>query len=243
MPQSRLYKFIVLLSIFTTAHADPLELGLSVGYVADGTKADNGVSVLPYAFYDNERFYIEGGEAGVYAYKDKHHHARLGLGYDGRSFNPSDAKDIHLNQLNKRKSHVTAQASYMLITPVGGIRAKLAQNLGNDGMAVSLAHVSRFKVNKAILYPSAGITWHNKEYNRYHYGINEQEAQKSGLGIYTPNDSISPFVSLTALYDVNDKIGIMGNQRLEWLGDSQKASPLTDGKLYSTTRIGVHYKF
>lgn len=219
------------------------ELGLNVGYTADAYQADNTLSVLPHAFYDNNRLYFEGGEAGIYAYKDNKHHLRAGLAYDGRSFEPSDADSLALQHLDKRKASVVAQANYMYITPVGGIRAKLAKNIGTDGMAVSLAHISRFEHNKATIYPSFGITWHDKAYNRYYYGISESESAKSGLSSYAPDASVSPFASLTVMYDLTDKIGLMGNQRLEWLSNEQKNSPMVDGKLNSTTRIGLSYKF
>lgn len=219
------------------------ELGLNVGYTADAYQADNTLSVLPHAFYDNNRLYFEGGEAGIYAYKDNKHHLRAGLAYDGRSFEPSDADSLALQQLDKRKASVVAQTNYMFITPIGGIRAKLAKNIGADGMAVSLAHISRFEHNKATIYPSFGITWHDKAYNHYYYGVSESESAKSGLSSYAPDAGISPFASLTVMYDLTDKIGLMGNQRLEWLSNEQKNSPMVDGKFNSTTRIGLSYKF
>lgn len=220
-----------------------LQLGLNVGYTADAYQADNALSVLPHAFYDNNRLYFEGGEMGVYAYKDSTHHVRAGLAYDGRSFDPSNADTTELQKLDKRKASVVAQANYMYITPVGGIRAKLAKNIGTDGMTASLAHVSRFEYNKATIYPSFGITWHDKAYNRYYYGISESESVKSGLSSYAPDADISPFASLTVMYDLTDKVGLMGNQRLEWLSNEQKNSPMVDGKFNSTTRIGLSYKF
>ena len=84
-----------------TAHAqslpvDPdarLSLGVNVGYTASAYKADNTVGFAPQGFYDNHRWYIEGGELGFYPYKDSKHHARIGVGYDGRSFDPDDADD------------------------------------------------------------------------------------------------------------------------------------------------------
>lgn len=239
-------KYPPILTVIPKATDARLDVGINAGYVSNGYKADNTVSVLPYGFFDNNRFYIEGGEAGAYIYKDDSHQARIGLSYDGRSFDPKEADELALKQLDKRKAQVVAQANYMAITPIGGIRAKVAKNIfggDNDGTAFTLSHVSRFEYGKTTFYPSFGATWHDKKYNRYYYGISAEESQKSGLTQYSPNDSISPFVSLTVMYDLSQKWGIMGNQRIEWLGDSQKNSPMSDNDIQSTTRIGLHYKF
>lgn len=62
----------VLAFVSLTAHAqslpvDPdarLSLGVNVGYTASAYKADNTVGFAPQGFYDNNRWYIEGGELG-----------------------------------------------------------------------------------------------------------------------------------------------------------------------------------
>lgn len=247
---TKLRLFCLIIAFIPTTYAQlptdrtaKMDIGISLGYTANACDTKDTLSVAPYAFYDNNRVYIEGGEAGVYAYKDNKHHLRAGVAYDGRSFDPDDANPP-LKQLDKRKAHVVAQANYMLITPIGGFRTKVAKSLGdNDGTVISLAHVSRFNHNKTTVYPSFGIAWYDKKYNNYYYGIDHQESGRAGLPAYTAKSGVSPFVSVTAFHDITDKISLLGSHRMEWFSSTQKDSPMTDSNLQSTTRIGVSYKF
>ncbi|MDO5652411.1 MAG: MipA/OmpV family protein [Moraxella sp.] len=222
-----------------------LSIGANVGYVASAYDTDNKVSILPQAFYDNNRLYLEGAEGGVYVYKDAQHQVRIGLTYDGRSFDPDDAKNDALKQLDERKTSVQAHASYMRITPIGGIKIKATTDISgrHDGSTLSLSHLSKFTHGKATLYPAFGLTWHSEDYNQYYYGVSVNEAQRSGIAAYQAKDGISPFVSATLNYDLTDKITLFGNQRVEWLSSSQKDSPMTDGSINSTTRLGLTYNF
>lgn len=242
----------VLAFVSLTAHAqslpvDPdarLSLGVNVGYTASAYKTDKTVGFAPQGFYDNNRWYIEGGELGFYPYKDSKHHARIGVGYDGRSFDPDDADD-EIKGLDKRKASILAHASYMHITPIGGFKAKVATDVGgrHDGTAVTLSHVSRFNVDKFTIYPSFGATWRDKNYNNYYYGVTERESARTGVQAYQADDGISPFISAMVNYDMNDNIALFANQRFVWLSSAQKDSPMTEGSVESTTRLGVNYKF
>lgn len=221
-----------------------LSAGVNLGYTVSGYDADNTTDVLPQVFYDNNRFYIEGSEGGFYAYKDNTHQARLGLTYDGRSFDPDDAHG-ELQGLDERKNSIMAHASYMYVSPIGGFRMKAATDVSNrhDGTTVTLSHLSKFGSGKATIYPQIGVTWRNEDYNNYYYGVSSDESARTGVTAYHAKSSINPFVSATLFYDITDNVTIIGNQRLEWLSDEQKNSPMTDGEISSTTRIGVNYKF
>ena len=221
-----------------------LSVGANVGYIADAYATDRSISVMPQVFFDNNRWYAEGAEAGVYAYKDSVHHARVGLTYDGRSFDASDANGA-LRGLDDRKASVLAHASYMHVTPVGGFRIKATTDISgrHDGLAVSATHVSRFEHNKATVYPSVGITWHNEDYNQYYYGVSAAESLRTGIQVYHAKSGWSPFLSAMVNYDINDRFTLFGYQRLEWLSGAQKDSPMTDKNMGSTTRIGINYKF
>lgn len=221
-----------------------LKLGAGVSFKSSAYHADNGVSVVPLAFYDNNVWYAEGAEAGFYSYKDDTNHVRLGLSYDGRSFDPDDATGNH-KALDPRKSSVLAHASYLYITPVGGIRAKVGTDIlkKHKGTTLSLAHISRFKVGETTLYPSFGAVWQSQSYNNYYYGVTADESTRSGLATYTADAGVSPFVSLTANRDLTDKISLFGHGRMEWLSSSQKSSPLVKDDTEATITLGAMYRF
>lgn len=208
---------------------------------------DDKVGVLPLFLYDNNRLYIEGAEAGVYAYKDEKHWLRGGITYDGRHFDPSDAKTQTLKTLDKRKTSINAHASYMYITPVGGFELKASTDIldRSDAQTVSFAHRSKFVLmnDQLTIYPKFGVTWHSDDYNAYYYGVSAKEATKTGLSPYSAQSGYSPFVSVSAKYQFNKRWGLFGSQHMEWLSSAQKNSPLTDGKIKSTTRFGLTFQF
>lgn len=219
-------------------------IGLNANYMHDAYATDNKVRVLPQAFYDNNRWYIEGSEAGFYPYKDRNNHLRVGISYQGREFDPSDAKDA-LAELDKRKSSVAAHASYMRLTPYGGVKVKVTTDaLGHHkGQTATLSYIGRFSVDNTTVYPSVGATWYSKNYNQYYYGVSADESARSGVATYNAGSGIAPFVSLNANHQLTDHISIFGSARAEWLSGEQKNSPLTDGALSTQTRLGVNYRF
>lgn len=223
----------------------PLKLGINAGVGDDGYRTKNSVSVLPHAFYDNNRWYIEGTEAGYYYHKDDNHQLRLGITYDGQAFDPTD--DVALRGLLEREFSVLAHASYMHITPVGGFRAKIAMDAlaRYEAPSGSLAHLSRFRFfdDKLTIYPSLGVAWYSKGYNQYYYGVSEQEQQDSGIPAYQAKASFNPYVSAMSEYTINDKWSLFGHGRIEKLAKTQQNSPLVDGSLSSTARFGVSYSF
>lgn len=224
-----------------------LKVGLNAGLANYGYHSDNAVSVLPHAFYDNNDWYIEGSEAGYYPYKDNKNHLRVGVSYDGRSFDPESAKITDLTTLDERQSSVLAHASYMHITPIGGFRAKVAIDAlaRYEGVSASLAHLSKFNFldDKLTVYPSVGVAWHSKQYNQYYFGISQDEQAKTKLNAYTPKSSVSPYASITGEYAINDSWSVFGNSKIEKLASTQQQSPLVDTKMTTTVRIGASYEF
>lgn len=224
-----------------------LKMGINVGLINDGYNIDNSISIMPHAFYDNNRLYIEGAEGGFYPYKTQDTQVRLGITYDGRTFDPNDGKNANLQALDKRKFSVLAHASVMRITPIGGFRLKVATDTTNrhEGLTASFAHLSKFQFfdEKLTVYPSIGIAWYSDDYNQYYYGISQAESAKTGMTSYTPKSDTNPYVSITGEYVLSDKWSIFGNGRAEKLSSQQKNSPLVKDSIATTLRIGVSHSF
>lgn len=208
---------------------------------------DNEVTVLPQAFYDNNRVYIEGAEAGVYAYKDDKNQWRATLGYDGRDFNAKDADNPALRRLDDRDWSVMAGTSYMRITPVGGFKGQVQTDIlgRSDGTAVSLSHLSKFNLmdNKVAIYPELGLTWYDKNYNDYYFGVSDKESLRSGLAKYKADGGVSPYLNISANYRFNPHWSGFISQHLEYLSNEQHDSPLVDNRVDSKTKIGFNYVF
>lgn len=224
-------------------HANTLTTGLLASFSASDYASDDEVGVVPLFLYDNDRFYVEGSEGGYYLYKDDTQWLKVGATYEGKQFDPTKATDTALQKLDKRKSSVEAHVSYMNITPVGGFEVKLATDaLGNSGgHRWSLTHRSRFGLldDRLLLYPKLGLTWYSSNHNQYYYGVSAAESLRSGVPTYTAKSSVSPFVSVSAKYQIRGRLGLFANQRVDWLSKSQQDSPLTDNTISSMSSVGL----
>lgn len=224
-----------------------LQIGANASFNQYAYDQDNAVTVLPQAFYDNNRWYIEGAEAGVYGYKDATNQWRGTLSYDSRSFSAKDANNPALRRLDDRDWSVMAGTSYMKITPYGGFKGQIETDvLGRSkGTSLKLAHLSKFKLmdNKVTLYPELGVHWYDDKYNNYYFGVSKAEANRTGLATYHADSGISPYLNLTASYAFNPQWSGFISQHVEYLSDEQKNSPLVDNRVDSKTKIGFNYQF
>lgn len=225
----------------------PLKIGLNASANQYAYRQDNDITVMPQAFYDNNRVYIEGAEAGVYGFKNAQNEWRATLGYDGRSFSAEDAGTPALRGLDDRDWSLMAGTSYMRITPYGGFKAQVETDVLNhsDGTAIKLAHLSKFKLmdDKVTLYPELGLQWYDDKYNNYYFGVSQKEATRTGLKPYQADSGVNPYVNISANYAFSPTLSGFVSQHLEYLSDTQKDSPLVDDNFDSKTKIGFNYQF
>lgn len=222
------------------SHTTGIGFNYSVMYQEyKGERTDK--SILPTFFYDNDRVYAEGDEAGVYLMKDDQNELRLNAYYDDRVMNPSG----ELSQLNKRKWSVMAGASYMRITPVGGFKIQLGHDvLGRSrGNMIKLGYLTEFKPGQWSIYPELGMQWSDAKYNRYYYGISQAESAKSGLSAYSPKQSIHPYASLNVNYAINKSWSVFGGVDVRYLSNQQYQSPMVKRRVNVEPSAGVLFWF
>lgn len=202
------------------------------------------VRVLPGVFYDNNKIYARGAQAGAYLINDGTNQLAAYAQLAGSQFDPEDAKGA-LQGLDERKWSAAAGVSYLRRTPIGGFRGQIATDvLGrNDGTFGRLSYLAKFTKDKLTVYPSAGIEWFNEDYNDYYYGVSDGESARTGVDSYSPDSSFNPYINISANYDFNDKWAGFANQSLSYLSDEQYDSPMVDSRTESTTTLGLLYKF
>ena len=202
------------------------------------------VKVLPGVFYDNNRVYARGAQAGAYLINDGKNQLSAYAQLVGNSFDPDDANGA-LKNLDKRKASAAAGLSYMRITPVGGFRAQVATDVldKSGGNIARLSYLGKLTKNKLTVYPSIGFEYYDADYNNYYYGVTEQESAKSGVDAYQSNNSLNPYINISANYDFNDKWAGFANQSLSYLPNEQYDSPMVDSRTDATTTLGLLYKF
>ncbi|ALF60253.1 MipA/OmpV family protein [Psychrobacter urativorans] len=209
-------------------------------YDVDGAE----VLVLPGVFYDNNKFYARGAQAGAYLINDGTNQLSAYAQLAGSKFDPDDANGA-LSGLDKRKASAAAGVTYLRRTPIGGFRGQFATDIlgRNDGNLARLTYLAKFTKDKLTVYPSVGVEWHDESYNDYYYGVSNKESARTGVAAYSPSQSFNPYVSVSANYDINDKWAGFASQTLDYLSDEQYDSPMVDSRTESTTTLGLLYKF
>ncbi|TXD98401.1 MipA/OmpV family protein [Psychrobacter frigidicola] len=205
---------------------------------------NNKVRVLPGVFYDNNKFYARGAQAGAYLINDGTNQLAAYAQLDGNSFDPDDANGA-LSGLDKRKLSAAAGLSYMRLTPVGGFRAQVATDIldHSGGNSARLSYLAKITKNKLTVYPSVGFEFYDDDYNNYYYGVSDEESARTGVDAYESNQSLNPYVNVSANYDFNDKWAGFANQSLSFLPNEQNDSPMVNSRTDSTTTLGLLYKF
>jgi len=230
----------------TWAYADQeapkLTVGVNLSFDYQAYKGHRvEFSGLPVLFYDNDRLYLEGDEAGMYLINDDKNELRLNAYYDGSSYRPSGP----LRSLKERHWSVMAGASYMRITPFGGFKLQVGQDLLNrsNGMVATMAYLAEFEQGKWSIYPEFGLQWNNAKYNQYYFGVSAAEASRSGLSEYTVKQSVQPYASLVIDYRLNKHWDAFTIFSLNALSNEQFRSPMISSRYDFEPAIGLNYTF
>lgn len=221
-----------------------LSVGANVQYVQTPYDADNQVNILPGVFYDNNKVYARGNTFGAYIINDGTSQLDAFAQVTGTGFDPDDANGA-LKGLDERKGTAVAGLSYLYRTPVGGFRGQVATDIlgRSDGSIARLTYIAKYSNDKLTVYPSAGLEWHDEDFNDYYYGISDKESAKTGLATYNPGSSVNPYISVSGTYDFNDQWAGFASQTIDYLSDKQYDSPMVDSRVDSRTTVGLLYKF
>ncbi|AOA57539.1 MipA/OmpV family protein [Acinetobacter larvae] len=228
------------------AHAEQQENTLTVGlntsidYQAYKGKTVT-YTVLPMIFFDNDLFYAEGDEAGIYLINDENNELRLNAYYDGNSFSPHG----EFQGVDRRDWSVMAGMSYLHITPYGGFKLQAAQDtLGRHrGQVFSVSYLAAFEQQPWLIYPEFGVQWVSKKYNQYYFAVNSREAADAKLQPYQLGSSVQPYASLVIDYRLNKRWDIFTNLNINYLSDKQYNSPMVKSRYDIEQNIGLNYTF
>ncbi|MEJ6066810.1 MipA/OmpV family protein [Psychrobacter cryohalolentis] len=202
------------------------------------------IKVLPGVFYDNNKIYARGAQAGVYLINDGSNQLAAYAQLAGNSFDPDDATGA-LKGLDERKASAAAGLSYTRLTPVGGFRAQYATDIldRSGGNTARLSYIGKISKNKLTVYPSVGFEYNDADYNEYYYGVSDTESTRTGVAAYTANSSLNPYINVSANYDFSKRWAGFANQSLSYLPNEQYDSPMVDSRTDATTTLGLLYKF
>lgn len=197
--------------------------------------------VLPSVFFDQDLWYAEGDEFGLYLRDDANNQLRLNVYYDGHAYRPS----AELKALHARKWSVMAGASYMRITPLGALKLQLAQDVlaRSRGAVASLAYLALLETGPWTFVPELGLQWRNARYNHYYFGVSAAESNWVGIAAYQPGQSVQPYASLVLDYRLNQHWDVYAMLSVDYLSQAQFRSPMVDTRFAVEPSLGVNYRF
>ncbi|ACZ77019.1 MltA-interacting MipA family protein [Dickeya parazeae Ech586] len=232
----------------TTGTALAEEFSLGVGAVG-GTvlyRGDSGhVYPFPMVNYDGDNFYLRGLQGGYYLWNDSQNKLSLTAYYNPFGFRPGDSDDSQMKQLDRRRGTLMAGLAYRYDAQWGTLRTVFAGDTldYSNGLVWDSAYLYRFNAGNWSLTPGVGVTWSSENQNRYYYGVTGDEAARSGLRNYQPNDGWSPYVELSAGYQINSNWSSWVSGRYIHLSDEVKDSPMVDKSYNLMLGGGVSYRF
>ncbi|MEE3661495.1 MipA/OmpV family protein [Brenneria sp. g21c3] len=234
------------LAALPTAYAADVSLGLgAAGATSVYRGDDNAVYPLPMLNYESENVYFRGLGGGYYLWNDGENKLSLSAYYLPLGLKPSDNDDERMRQLDKRRGTLMAGAAYRHIADWGEIRTILSGDTldYSNGFLWDTAYLYRFTAGDLTVVPGFGVTWFSENMNRYYYGVSRGESARSGFGRYQPGDGWSPYVELSANYQINPSWSAWAVGRYTRLSDEVKESPIVDSSYSAAMSVGVSYRF
>ncbi|ATA26930.1 MltA-interacting protein MipA [Brenneria goodwinii] len=249
MNQSQIFlssALVLTAATLPAAYAADVSLGLGAfGSTSVYRGGDNHVYPLPVLNYESENFYFRGIGGGYYLWNDNANRLSLTAYYLPLGFKPGDSDDARMKQLDKRRGTLMAGAAYRHIADWGEIRTVLAGDTldYSNGIIWDTAYLYRFNMGDLNIIPGIGASWFSENMNRYYYGVSSQESARSGFSRYRPGDGWSPYVELSANYQINSSWSAWATGRYIRLSDETKDSPIVDSSYSAVMSAGVSYRF
>jgi outer membrane protein len=198
--------------------------------------------VLPYVFFDYQRFFVRIDEVGIKTFK-------MGYGYlevigkinldsykvkspfNGTSINRSDPIPLGLGTFQE--------------TPMGGFFVNAYHDFGKSKGALYellyFAEVETYK--KIVIYPQVGVERQSSQYANYYYGINPGESQLTGYNAYSAPATNNLLAGVMVEIPVIDNwyVNIYGKRK--WMGNGINNSPVLNRSFQDNLFVALAYRF
>jgi len=198
--------------------------------------------VLPYAFFDYQRFFVRIDEVGIKTFK-------MGYGYlevigkinldtykvkspfNGTSINRSDPIPLGLGTFQE--------------TPIGGFFVNAYHDFGKSkGALYELLYFAELETyKKIVIYPQVGVERQSSQYANYYYGINSGESQLTGYNAYSATATNNLLAGVMVEIPVVDNwyVNIYGKRK--WMGNGINNSPVMNRSFQDNVFLALAYRF
>lgn len=205
---------------------------------AEGTQS----LILPYAFFDYQRFFTRIDQAGIKTVK-------MGYGYlefAGKiSFDSYKVKStINSNTINKSDPIPLGVGTFQ-DTPIGGFFANAYYDFGKSkGALYELSYFGELEaIQKIVIYPQFGIERQSSKYANYYYGLSSGESIATGYQSYVASASTNLFAGMMIEVPVTEQWFINVYSRRKWMGSSINNSPVMNRPFQDMIFTALAYRF
>jgi MipA family protein len=186
-----------------------------------------------------DRFYINALQAGVWLLDSDDKRLRLGLSAQAKF--GWDAGDGRLTRgMRDRDFTVEIGPALRWQTDFGTINAQWGLDAGgaSNGQTVDLQFIKNlYRDNAFKLNGSVGLTWSDRKFNNYYFGVNASEALPSRPE-YSASSSVEYKAGLNGSYRVGTNHYILFGASVTRLGDQQANSPIVETRLQPFAYLG-----
>ncbi|WP_409520911.1 MipA/OmpV family protein [Pantoea sp.] len=229
-----------------TAAAESLSLGASVLYAQSPYRGGQDRYIpVPVINYDGDNFWFHSLQGGYYLWKDPQNQLSLTLLGSPQQYDPGDNDLGDMKGLNKRRMTLMGGATYTHMAEWGILRTALLGDVLNNsnGIIWDMTYLYRFNFGDFSLTPGIGAMWNSANQNRYYYGVSSHESARTGINRYQPDDSWSPYVELSASYQISPQWNASLVGRYTRFDSEIKDSPMIDKSGQTTLWTGISYTF
>jgi outer membrane protein len=183
--------------------------------------------VLPYAYFDDGRFYARVDTFGVKT-------ARLGMGYlelaARISFEGFKTDAPRLSGVQARANPVPMGLGTYQETPWGAFFVYGLYDTTSGGFLHEATYAAEFKLGGVTVYPQLGLEHRSRQYVQHLYGVSAAEAQSSVYGAYSARASTTPVLAMAFEWPLDETWHLNLQLRRRWLDSAITQSPLVSTK-------------
>lgn len=235
---------LALFALPTTSHAEGT-IGLAIAQSSQPYRSyDKEALPAPILSWEGERLFLRGTSAGYRLWEGGSSKLVLSISPLLSRYRPEDSTDWRMRQLDDRRFLGVAGIGWRTTGAWGSVSAKAeAEVTGVGGVLGDLSYTYPLQAGAATLLPEVGATYQSKEMTRHYYGISRSESLRSGFTTYSPDESVMPYLGLTALVPLGKTWSATGAVRRTILSDTIKSSPMTNSNHMDTLVLGLSRRF
>lgn len=239
---------VALLAFSFMASATAAEFSIGAGAVYNESPYrgyNDNVHAVPLVSYESESFYFRQTTLGYILSKSESNEFSITASYMPLEFDPGDNDDHAMKTLDKRDATAMAGAAWYHHERWGSVKVSAAADVldNSNGWVGEVSLFRPMPMGKLTLTPSIGVLYYDEKFNEYYYGISGNESRRSGLSSYSPGDSWTPYVGLSAKYALTTNLTLLASANYSALPDDIKNSPMVERDDSFTFMSGLTWRF